>query len=33
MSGTNQLVLDVVELDLGQGRDILTVYINGTIIV
>ena len=28
MSGTNQLVLDVVELDLGQGRDILTVYIN-----
>ena len=28
MSGTNQLLLDVVELDLGQEQDILTVYIN-----
>jgi hypothetical protein len=28
MSGTKQLLLDVIEIDLGKGSDVVTVYVN-----
>ena len=28
MTGTNRLLLDVVEIDLGQPNDLLTIYVN-----